>query len=108
MQSDFADLALTDSEYQWLEKTCPYLKPSYLDYLAKYRFKQEQVRITFVPVSKDGKYGNVEIEATGPWIETIFWEVPLMACLSETYFQLVDTDWNYENQAGEQSLSMQS
>lgn len=41
------------------------------------------------------------MEASGPWVETIFWEVPLMACLSETFFQTTDTDWSYDGQAGE-------
>lgn len=44
--------------------------------------------------------GQIEIEASGPWVETILWEVPLMATLSETYFQTDDTDWNYEGQEG--------
>ena len=39
--------------------------------------------------------------AEGPWIETILWEIPLMALLSETYFRMVDTDWNNEKQVGE-------
>lgn len=28
------------------------------------------------------------------------WEVPLMACLSETYFQVDATDWDYIGQEG--------
>ena len=40
------------------------------------------------------------MSATGPWVETILWEVPLMACLSEMYFLTTDTDWNYDGQEG--------
>jgi nicotinic acid phosphoribosyltransferase len=87
---DFASLALTSEERSHLEKHCPYFKPAYLDWLGRYRFKPDQVSINFVPVPEAGPdHGHVEITATGPWIETICWEVPLMACLSETYF-LVD------------------
>ncbi|KAF8072119.1 nicotinate phosphoribosyltransferase [Lyophyllum atratum] len=96
--SQFTDLSLTAEEHEWLRTTCPYFTPAYLSYLSAYRYKPEQVRITFVPVSADGLLGNVEIEAFGPWIETIMWEVPLMASLSEIYFHLVMTDWNYDNQ----------
>ncbi|KAG6856299.1 hypothetical protein H0H87_005712 [Tephrocybe sp. NHM501043] len=96
--SQFTDLVLTASELAWLKETCPYLTTAYLSYLSAYRYKPEQVRITFVPVSADGLFGNVEVEAFGPWIETILWEVPLMATLSECYFSFVDTDWNYDNQ----------
>jgi nicotinate phosphoribosyltransferase len=93
-------MTLIDTELEWLRQTCPFLKPGYLDYLSAFRFKPDQVHIRFVPISDDGERGNVEIEATGPWLETIFWEVPLMACLSETYFRLVMTDWSYDGQVG--------
>lgn len=52
-------------------------------------------------MTSDNLRGTVEIEIMGPWIETILWEVPLMACLSESYFQVVDTEWNYDNQYGD-------
>jgi len=32
------------------------------------------------------------------WLETILWEVPLMACLSEIYFRYADQDWDYTGQ----------
>jgi len=96
--SQFTDLSLTPDEREWLQESCPYFTPKYLNFLSAYRFKPEQVRITFVPVSADGLFGNVEIEAFGPWVETILWEVPLMASLSESYFQAVMTDWNDEKQ----------
>jgi nicotinate phosphoribosyltransferase len=96
----FSDLSLKDEELDWLKKACPYFTTKYLDYLAAYRFKPEQVQIKFNPVTANGTYGNIEIEATGLWVETIFWEVPLMACLSEIYFRTVMTDWCYEGQTG--------
>ncbi|CCM04706.1 uncharacterized protein FIBRA_06892 [Fibroporia radiculosa] len=109
--SHFSELSLTESEREWMEKNCPYFKSDYLQYLSTYRFKPDQVRVRFLPVSQDGNWGHVEVEIAGPWIEAILWEVPLMACLSELYFQLVDTDWSYDGQEaaafrkGEQLLS---
>ncbi|KAJ8521135.1 hypothetical protein ONZ45_g2123 [Pleurotus djamor] len=97
--SAFSDIRLTEEEYDWLKETCPYFTSEYLEYLAKYRFKPEQVRITYTPVSPDGLRGSVDIDINGPWVETILWEVPLMACLCEIYFQVVDTDWSLEGQA---------
>jgi nicotinate phosphoribosyltransferase len=93
-------MAATEAELQWLKQTCPYFKPYYLEYLSTYKFKPEQVHISFNPVSDDGEFGHVDIEAVGPWVETIMWEVPLMACLSEIYFCFVTKDWTYEGQAG--------
>jgi hypothetical protein len=102
--AEFADLAITDSELEWLKETCPFLESPYLDYLSSFRFNPSQIQITFTPVSADGECGNVDIEASGPWVETIFWEVPLMACLSEIYFRVVKTDWSYVGQSGKQDF----
>ncbi|KAG8800361.1 nicotinate phosphoribosyltransferase [Serendipita sp. 398] len=92
------DLTLTSDEKQWLSETCPYLSSEYLDYLEKYRFKPDQVIITFIPTPGDATKGQIEMEANGPWVETIMWEIVLMALLSEIYFQVVDTDWINESQ----------
>jgi nicotinate phosphoribosyltransferase len=97
---DFSFLALTQEEREWLQKACPFLEPSYLEYLSGFRYKPEQVDIEFVPAGDDDARGQIYITITGPWVEAIMWEVPLMACLSETYFQTVDKDWDYEGQAG--------
>jgi nicotinate phosphoribosyltransferase len=93
-------MALTDPEFQWLKQMCPYLKLQYLTYLSTYKFQPEQVHINFIPVSEDGEFGHVDIEVVGPWVETIMWEVPLMACLSDIYFRFVAKDWTYDGQAG--------
>jgi len=96
--SRFAELALTVEEEDWLKKTCPYLTQDYLSYLSAYRFKPEQVHVVFNASPGGDGFGNISIDVEGPWSEAIMWEVPLMACLSETYFQVVDTDWNYVGQ----------
>lgn len=93
-------MALSPDERSWLEQTCPYLKKGYLDYLQAYRFRPEQVTITFNPLPEDPNRGQIGIVAEGIWADTIMWEVPLMACLSELYFTVVSTDWDYEGQTG--------
>jgi nicotinate phosphoribosyltransferase len=107
--NDMENLSLTPAERTWLEKTCPYLKPPYIVYLSTFRFKpQTQVHIVFHPVPQkdlpeslkgtEEEYGTLEIWTEGTWLETILWEVPLMASLCEAYFETVDTDWVYDGQ----------
>ena len=107
--AEFHNVVLTPEERVWLEKNCAYFKPDYLDYLQAYRFKPDQLHLEFAPIPDDveknaqgdpSARGHVHIDAVGPWEETILWEVPLMACLSETYFTTTDTDWDYEGQEG--------
>lgn len=72
-------LALTAHEKQFLARACYYLPPTYLDFLSGYRYDASEVRIQQV-----GEQLRVDIE--GYWYRTILWEVPLMALISEMYF----------------------
>ena len=97
---EFGRLSLSPDERSWLERTCPYLKQGYLDYLQSYRFRPDNVTITFEPLPEDANRGHIGIVVDGLWTDTIMWEVPLMACLSELYFTVVNTDWDYGGQQG--------
>ena len=80
------------SQYEdihYLSKTCPYLKPAYLEYLRNYRFKPNE--LTKIELDKDN---NLELEISGPWHSTILWETILMSIISELYFKICDTEWN--------------
>lgn len=76
-----ANLALTEAEKRYLEVTCPYLDPTYLDFLAGFRFNPAEVII-----EQTGSELSVAIE--GLWYRTILWEVPLMALISEFWYRL--------------------
>ncbi|EAN78538.1 nicotinate phosphoribosyltransferase, putative [Trypanosoma equiperdum] len=80
-------VALTDDEYAYLS-TKRYLKKDYLDWLREYRFKPDQVIIDAVPKTRcNGEtnitYRELAITIKGPWVETILWEVPLLAIVCE-------------------------
>jgi nicotinate phosphoribosyltransferase len=76
-----AELQLSRAEKQFLVANCPYLDPLYLDFLEGYRFDPNEVNI-----SQDEETLIVQVE--GHWYRTILWEVPLMALISELYFDL--------------------
>ncbi len=84
-------LALTKEEKQFLREKCYYLPEFYLDFLEGYRYDPSEVTIT--------QYnGELEIIVDGFWYRTILWEVPLMALISELYFNLTNQKPNSEDQ----------
>ena len=82
-------LQVSDREIQWLRQHCPYLSGSYLLYLKNYRYNSDEVSTSV----KDGK---LEVMVRGPWERTVLWEVPLLAMISECYFNTVDKDHRFE------------
>jgi nicotinate phosphoribosyltransferase len=74
-----SELEFAHEDIAYLREMCPYLPPTYLEWLQHFRFKPWEVKI------KDGK--GLDIEIVGPWRSAIYWEVPLMALISELYFQ---------------------
>ncbi|MFW6312041.1 MAG: nicotinate phosphoribosyltransferase [Nanoarchaeota archaeon] len=71
-------LSLSFSEKEWMKKACPFLDPTYLDFLEGYKYDSSEVGII-----QNG--GDLEISIEGYWYRTILWEVPLMALVSELY-----------------------
>ncbi|KAG9049761.1 nicotinate phosphoribosyltransferase [Tulasnella sp. UAMH 9824] len=89
------DVSLTKDECSWLQSNCTYFRPEYLDFLQKFRFRpKEQVTVRYVPSLDNPGFGDLELEFRGLWTETILYETPVMAIVSEAYFNHVDTDWS--------------
>lgn len=85
-----AGLQLDREQIEFLKRSCPYLSADYLKWLRDYRFDPSEVSIRQVG-------GRLDINIDGPWSRTIYWEVPLMATISELYFknmgQVPDDKW---------------
>jgi nicotinate phosphoribosyltransferase len=77
---DVAELRAQPEEIAWLRRTVRYFKPTYLEWLAHYQFNPDEVTI-------DQHQGVLSIEVAGPWFRTVFWEIPLLALVSELYFK---------------------
>jgi nicotinate phosphoribosyltransferase len=84
-------LSLTDDEYDWMKEKLYFLPVQYRQYLAAYRFNPNQIFISL-------KNKQLVLKVKGKWRETILWEVPLMAIISEVYFKKVDRDWSMKGQ----------
>lgn len=95
-------IVVTDEEVKWLGKTCPYFSKEYLEYLRGFHLKaDEQVELKFTPdqdAEGDDVPGDISLETRGLWVETILFEIPLLALVSEAYFKFVDRDWTHHRQ----------
>ncbi|KEG10851.1 putative nicotinate phosphoribosyltransferase [Trypanosoma grayi] len=78
------NIALTDDEYNYLSSR-RFIRKDYLDWLRTYRFNPQQVTVNAVPAN--GGETDLAITIEGPWVETILWEVPLLAVVSEVVHQ---------------------
>ncbi len=83
----FRDLRLSPDERNWLE-TQGLFKTGFLEFLASFLLLPSQVSLELVDGSR------LRIEIAGRWLETILWEVPLMALISEVYFETVERAWD--------------
>lgn len=79
--NDMASLKLTKAEKEFLRAKCPYIDPTYLDFLQGYRYDPEEVH-----VMQTGRELSVTI--AGYWYRTILWEVPIMSLICELYYEV--------------------
>lgn len=103
-----ADLSLSTDELTFLRTNCAYLSEPYLHYLSTFRmYPDKQVHLKFVPqkdTDSDEDTGDIELTTSGTWLETILYEIPLLALISETYFKFINRDWSYAGQVEKAKL----
>ncbi|KAF2501759.1 nicotinate phosphoribosyltransferase [Lophium mytilinum] len=97
-----ADVSVSEDELQFLRTSCTYLSPQYLHFLSTFRLRpSKQTKLSFSPIGGaggDDEIGDVTIHTEGLWVETILYEIPLLALISEAYFKFCDRDWTYAGQ----------
>lgn len=100
--TELGNIALSADEYRYLKSTCTYLNEPYLRFLQEFRLRpREQIEATFNPgndTGKDEDEGVFKVEVRGLWVDTILYEIPLLALTSEAYFRFMDKDWKYDGQ----------
>ncbi|PRD54568.1 nicotinate phosphoribosyltransferase [Sphingobacterium gobiense] len=79
--NEMARLKLTKAEKEFLRTKCPYIEPTYLDFLEGYRYDPDEVHII-----QTG--GDLSVTIDGYWYRTILWEVPIMSLLCELYYEV--------------------
>ncbi|KAJ5778661.1 Nicotinate phosphoribosyltransferase [Penicillium odoratum] len=95
-------LRVTAEERAFLKRKCPYLNDAYLTFLESFQLRPaEQVEVKFTPTQDTGSdedEGAIEYVVKGLWLDTILYEIPLLALTSQAYFMFSDKDWDYEGQ----------
>lgn len=71
-----SDLSFSDGAFAFFQRAIPELPRPYLQWLKGYRLDPGMVTI-------EEREGRLEIEVTGRWYEAIYWEIKLLASLSE-------------------------
>jgi nicotinate phosphoribosyltransferase len=95
-------LEMTDAEADWMRNSIKYQRPTYIEWLRHYRMDPREVEVKQVN-------GTLTIIITGYWYRTIYWEVKLMAIISELYFRMTNQpasgDWKLRIQRKTTKLS---
>ncbi|RZF59372.1 nicotinate phosphoribosyltransferase [Sphingobacterium corticibacterium] len=79
--NEMAGLKLTKAEKDFLHTRCPYIDPTYLDFLQGYRYDPEEVHVAQTD-------GELSVTIAGYWYRTILWEVPIMSLICELYYEV--------------------
>jgi nicotinate phosphoribosyltransferase len=78
-----ASVKLSNDEKSYLGITCPYLDPTYLDFLQGYRYDPAEVEIEQIG-------GHLTVKISGYWYRTIMWEVPILYLICELYYKITN------------------
>lgn len=100
-------LTFTKDELKYLRSNVKQLPGRYLAYLETFRLKPEEQ--IFLEYDDETRITKAQIK--GLWVETILYEIPILALISEAYFKFVDMDWDYAGQearAEEKALTLLS
>lgn len=80
---EMSKLSLTKDEASFLYRELPYLPPTYIDFVRGFRFDPEEVK-----VEQDAE-GNLSIIAEGLLYRVTLWETPILALVSELYYNML-------------------
>jgi len=78
-----SELALTKDEANFLSRELPYLPPTYIDFVRGFRFDPEELQVT------QDEEGYLSIVAEGLLYRVTLWETPILALVSELYYQIM-------------------
>lgn len=73
-------LQFQDAELAYL-RSLRFIKSDFVDFLGLFRLNEKYIRVSALPS------GEIDITITGPWLQTILFEIPVLAIVNEVYFR---------------------
>lgn len=86
--NDFCQLKLTSDELNYLQ-SLGFFKPDFINYLKTFSLPKHAITL-------DSHAEDLALTISGTWEETILFEVPLLAIISEIYNQAQDVQQRYQ------------
>ncbi|WP_309387370.1 nicotinate phosphoribosyltransferase [Cerasicoccus frondis] len=83
---ELANVRFAQDELAFLREL-PFMQAEFVDFLADFQLRADHVQFDL----RDGQLG---LEVVGGWVDTILWEVPLLAMVSQHYFREIDQQWD--------------
>ena len=90
------ELRVTDAEVDYLA-TIRFFKPDFIEYLRLFQLNRKYIQ-TYI------EDDQLKINIEGPWLNTILYEIPVLAIVSELYSELHGVDSNAWMKAGRKHL----
>ncbi len=78
---NFCSLSFNTNELEYLA-SLRFIKRDYIEFLKLYRPLREHVKVQLI----DNK---LDLQIEGPWYQTILWEIPILAMISEIYYDYI-------------------
>lgn len=88
----FCHLKFSEDERAWLAQKFPWLKKSYIDFLRYWTPCREHITINAPDHQKYNDCG-LTIQARGSWLDTMMYEIPILAIVNEVYFAHKYESW---------------
>ena len=86
-------VVITEEEIDFMRRRCNYIPGWFYTYLKGYRFNSRCVKAW-----QDGE-GHLHVDIEGSWADTIFFEVKILAIISELYYILTGQDRHFDYKA---------
>lgn len=93
----WSKLRVTDEELAFLKRHLPFLCDEYFEFVKDFRIDPEN-EIEITVENPESERPEMKVAVRGKWQTVMWYEVPVLATISEAYFRFVEKDWDMTGQ----------